>query len=706
MLPVQDVLMSFPLSQQLLHVWCIPGPLLTEKHLRMLSQEMAEGVSFVLCTEEYNAASISQQFKHHSLEFVSGTEKSSIEERAQAGSNLVLIPIPAGKAVDQVAAQYAAMWEANRLVVWRDAGGIPSADPLLCAEAFTLSHLTYQEAADLAFLNAGILKPSTIQLLAERKILIEVRPIEGRGTEIGETRPSKPGYGTGVTAQTGLALIVVEGMGMAGVPGLTSRILHAVSQKNINLILLSQSSTEQSIGIVIDQASAKTACDAIQEEMVDELEDRSIKQIYAINKVGIVNVVDDAMRYRPGLTGRMFSTLGKSGINVLTLAEGASETNIAAAVSEEDLPRAVRSLHEAFAVGRNRAHLFLFGAGTVGRILLKLLEKQAPILQESLNINLQLVGLANSRRMVWDTEGIPYEDALERLQQTKQPVNTQAIMQHLFRCRLERLIVIDATASDEIALLYPDLLESQISVITPNKRANTQDMAFYSRLMHAARNHHVPYFYETTVGAGLPVISTLRDLIRAGDEIISIEGMFSGTMGYLFSKMKEGWSFSRAVLDAKEKGFTEPDPRDDLDGSDIARKALILARELGLNTEWEEISIQSLVPTELASLSLDAFLEGLEAADDPVTPLLKSATENGNSLLYIGTITKKRLEVKIKEIPPDSPFFTLKGTDNMISFRTRWYNEQPLVIRGPGAGPEVTATGILADVVKAAELVA
>ena len=697
--------MSSPITQHPLLVWCIRHPSLQEEHLRMLSNLTSEGASVIAFIAEEHLDTLSHQLVDHEPIRVSLAEVSTMEARPGAAS-LTLVATPASTTIDHEAACFAAKWEADGLVIWQEAGGIPSANPALCAEAFPLAHLTYQEAADIAFLNAGILKPATIQVLAEKQIPIQVRSAREQGTTIRITRPPRPGYGTAVTAQTGLALIVVEGMGMAGVPGLTARILHSLSKKNINLVLLSQSSTEQSIGIVIDQVFAEVACLAIREEMAGELDSRSIKQVYAIDHVGIVNVVDDAMRYRPGLTGRMFSTLGKSGINVLTLAEGASETNIAAAVSEEDLPRAVRSLHEAFAVGRNRAHLFLFGAGTVGRILLTLLEKQAPVLQKSLNINLQLVGLANSKRMVWDTEGIPYTDALQRLQQTTRPVDSKAIVQHLFQCRLERLIVIDATASDEIALLYPELLERQISVITPNKRANTQDMAFYSRLMHASRSHHVPYFYETTVGAGLPVISTLRDLIRAGDEIISIEGMFSGTMGYLFSKMREGWSFAQAVLDAREKGFTEPDPRDDLNGSDIARKALILARELELKTEWEEISIQSLVPPDLASLPLDAFLAALDTAADPISPLLKKATENGNSLLYIGTVSKKGLEVKIQEVPPDSPFYTLQGTDNMIAFRTRWYNQQPLVIRGPGAGPEVTAMGILADVIKAAELVA
>ena len=426
-------------------------------------------------------------------------------------------------------------------------------------------------------------------------------------------------------------------------------------------------------------------------------------RIYALEPVGIVTAVDDYMRYQPGLTGKMFSTFGRSGINVLTIADGASENNLTAVVDGKDLQAAVQSLHEAFCLGRRRAHVFMFGAGTIDRQLLELMEQLSEQWLDALNLHMCLVGVANSRHMIWDTRGIPFEAALSQLEAGMQTRDLEAIVEHLASCRLDRLIVIDATASNEIAHLYPVLLENNIAVVTPNKRANTLDMAFYRRLQRAAKEHQVPYFYETTVGAGLPVVSTLRDLIRSGDEIIQIQGVVSGTLSYLFNSMAGGLSFGESLRKAYENGFTEPDPRDDLSGEDVARKMLILAREMGVDIERDAVHLEPLLTGDMLNMPRDAFIKEMDELLASWRPSVELPPTG--RLHYIGSIEDGTIRIGIQAMGADSPFAQLQGSDNLIVFKTRRYFDNPLIIRGPGAGPAVTAGGVLADVIRAAELV-
>ncbi|MDZ4701562.1 MAG: ACT domain-containing protein [Rhodothermales bacterium] len=598
--------------------------------------------------------------------------------------------------------------DAASITFWTDTPGVPSAPPRFIPDAFTLRHLSYREASEIVYPNTGFLHPRTMVPLFEQQIPLFIRscfdPGEP-GTRVDHTTGNTQGVAKAVTAIEGAGLVVIEGAGMMGIPGIAARALGALAEASINIAMLSQASTEQSIGIIVRQGDLQAALEAARRGLAEEIERSEVQRIYALPNLGVVTVVDDNMRYRPGLTGRMFSTLGRAGINVLTMAEGASETNISAVVEETDLKRAVQALHEAFALGRQRAHVFLFGAGTVGGMLLEMLGRQAEPLLEQLNLHLQLVGIANSKGIVWNVDGIDFDKGLAELARASVHLDQQAIIRHLINSRLDRLIVIDATASDAVTQIYPVLLEHNIAVVTPNKRANTQSMAFYNRLRKASRDRQVPYLYETTVGAGLPVIGTLRDLVRSGDSVLKIEGVLSGTLSFVFTQLALGRPVADVIQEAHRNGYSEPDPRDDLSGEDVARKLLILAREMGISVEREDVEVESLVPPALASVSIADFWAGLAEGFAPLQVRAEAAFAAGTRLRHVASIEGDRLRVSIQAVGPESPLYFLAGTDNLVAFTTARYLRNPLVVRGPGAGPEVTAGGILADVIRAAELV-
>lgn len=597
--------------------------------------------------------------------------------------------------------------QAEKVIIWTDVDGVLSADPRLVPDAFTLPELSYREAAELAYFGAKVLHPRTMRPLQRLKIPLFIKNTlnpTAPGTRITEQSSRMEGHVKAVTGIRNVAVVMLEGTGLVGVPGITARALTALASQQISVVMVSQASSEQTLCCVVRIDEADRSVNALQDAFALEIARGDVNAIYAIPECAVVSVVGDHMRERPGLAGRMFSTLGRSGVNVLAIAQGASETNISAVVRDAEVRQAVRALHDEFALVRHRVHLFIIGTGVVGKALLRILAKQAPVLLERMNLNLQLVGLANRRQMAWDVSGIPFDQALERLETESPPDGVDGIVRHLLDCKLNRLMVIDATASDEVAYRYPELLDRSIAVITPNKRANTRDQAFYDRLQRNAHRRQVPYLYETTVGAGLPVISTLRDLVTSGDRIERIEGVLSGTLAFIFNSLFEGQTFSEALRTARALGYTEPDPRDDLKGEDVARKLLILAREMGLRVERDDVAVESLVPAHLFDVSVDDFMAQLETMDEEWSDRVSAAAAEGGRLQYIGLIEGGRLSVRVRWIGKDSPFSHLRGTDNMVVYTTERYHTNPLVVQGPGAGPDVTAAGIVADLIKAAEL--
>ena len=596
---------------------------------------------------------------------------------------------------------------AKQVVIWTDVDGVLSADPRLVPEAFSLPQLSYREAAELAYFGAKVLHPRTMRPLLRQQIPLRIKNTlnpDAPGTLISEKTTTMEGHVKAITAIRDVAVVMLEGTGLVGIPGISARALSGLAAEKINVLMISQASSEQSLCCVVPVHAADESAEALRQAFQLELARGDVASIYTIEGCAVISSVGDNMRERPGLAGRMFSTLGRSGVNVLAIAQGAAETNISAVVRDAEARQAVHALHDEFALVRHRVHVFMIGAGVVGQALLRMLADQQSTLLERLNLNIHLVGIANRSRMAWDVEGISFDDAVSKLQESERPGGLEAILTHLKEAKLNRLMVIDATASDEVAHNYPDLLERSIAIITPNKRANTKDQAFYERLQRAAHRQQVPYLYETTVGAGLPVISTLRDLIRSGDEIHRIEGILSGTLAFIFNSMAQGMKFSEAVRTARTRGFTEPDPRDDLKGEDVGRKLLILAREIGLSVERDDVAVESLVPAHLFDVSVDEFMAQLEEMDDEWGERMAAAKAEGGRLQYIGLIEDDRLSVRTRWVGQDSPFTHLKGTDNMVVYTTGRYNEFPLVVQGPGAGPVVTAAGILADLIKAAEL--
>lgn len=596
---------------------------------------------------------------------------------------------------------------AHMVVIWTDVDGVLSADPRLVPDAFPLPQLSYREAAELAYFGAKVLHPRTMRPLQRLRIPLRIRNTlnpEAPGTLISDKTTTMEGHVKAITAIRDVAVVMLEGTGLVGIPGISARALVALANQHINVLMISQASSEQSLCLVVRTDDAEISAGLLRKAFHDELERGDVGSVYTIERCAVVSVVGDNMRNRPGLAGRMFATLGRSGVNVLAIAQGASETNISSVVNDAEARQAVHALHDEFALVRHRVHVFIIGAGVVGQALLSMLADQQQTLLERLNLSIHLVGLANTRQMVWKIEGIPFECAVAELNESDRAGGLNAVVDQLIEAKLNRMIVVDATASDEVAHRYPDLLDRSIAIITPNKRANTKDQAFYERLQRAAHRHHVPYLYETTVGAGLPVISTMRDLIRSGDRILRIEGVLSGTIAYIFNSLAEGSTFSEAVCTARSLGYTEPDPRDDLRGEDFARKLLILAREMGLSVEREDVAVESLVPAHLFDVSVDDFMGQLDQLDPVWKERIEQARKEGGRLQYIGLIEEGRLSVRTRWIEPNSPFAHLKGTDNMVVYTTERYNEYPLVIQGPGAGPVVTAAGILADLIKAAEL--
>ncbi len=627
--------------------------------------------------------------------FIAATERGVTTTLGRSGS-------------DYTATIIGAATEADRVTIWTDVDGVLSADPRLVPEASPLTQLTYQEAGELAYFGAKVLHPRTMRPLQQYGIPLRIRNTmnpEAPGTMISSEVTPALGHVKGISTIRDAAVVMLEGAGMLGVPGIAARMFGALAAESINVLMISQASSEQNICVVVNAFDAARSVQVLEAAFEREIERGDVHRVTEQSNCAVVSAVGDQMRQRTGLAGRMFSTLGRSGVNVLAIAQGASETNISAVVRDDEVRHSVRALHEAFAMARNRAHIFLVGRGVVGDALLQILKRQAPFLLERLNLNLCLVGLANTRKMLWDIEGVSYEEATARLDSEGEPMDLHTILNRLANSRLDRLIVVDATASETVASHYPDLLEHNVAVITPNKRANAHSQAYYDRLQQIKREHQVPYLYETTVGAGLPVIATLRDLRDSGDRIERIEGVFSGTLAFLFNSMADGASFSQAVRTARKHGYTEPDPRDDLCGEDVARKLLVLTREMGYSIERSDIQVESLVPESLLDVPLKTFMDEMDTADAKWSERMKEAAADGRRLQYVGVIEEDKPSVRVKAVGPESPFSLLRGTANMIVFTTEHYRDNPLVIQGPGAGPRVTAAGVLSDIIRAAQQV-
>jgi bifunctional aspartokinase / homoserine dehydrogenase 1 len=609
---------------------------------------------------------------------------------------------------DYTATILGAALDAEEVVIWTDVDGVLSADPRIVPEAFTLPHLSYREAGELAHFGAKVLHPHTMRPLEKAGIPLRIKNTlapEGEGTRILAEPPPADAPVRAVTAVREAALVTLEGAGLIGVPDLTARAFAALAVHEVPVLLIAQASSEGSLCFAVREADREGALRHLRRAFEWECERGDLRGIRADAGLAMIAAVGGGLHSAPGLAGRMFATLGRAHVNVRAIAEGASDHNLSCVVADRDAVRAVQALHEAFALRRLRAHVAVIGAGTLGRRLLALLAEQAATLAHEHHLYLRLVGVADSRRLVWEEDGLPLDQAADQLAEASasgaDPLD--ALTERLDAARLERLILVDATGAEAAARRYPGWLRQGVGVVTPSQRANTLDLDFYDDVRLSAREGEAPFLYETSVGAGLAVLSTLRDLLRTGDTVRRVEGAVSGTLAFVFNAMRAGQPFSEAVRDAAARGLTEADPRADLGGEDVARKLLLLARELGRRTEPGDVQVQSLVPEALRDLPLDEFWARLPELDEFWTRKMAEFAARRQQLQYVAVLAEDQVRAGVQALPAGSPLADLLGAQMLFAFHTARYGDEPLVVRGPGANADITAAVLLADVAKAAE---
>ena len=604
---------------------------------------------------------------------------------------------------DYSAAIFAALAKAAQLSIWTDVDGVMSADPRRVPEAQVIEQLTYSEAMELAYFGANVIHPQTLGPVISNDIPVIIR---------NSHNPTHPGSRIsadaveaenikGITAIGGMVLVNVEGAGMIGVPGTADRLFASLKNAGVSVTLISQASSEHSICIAVPAEFGTRAKDVISEAFADELESGQIQRVEVTKEQSIVAVVGDGMAGTPGLAARFFGTLGRAGINIRAIAQGSSERNISAVVNSDEATRALRAAHSGFYLSAKTISIGLIGAGTVGGALLRQLRKQADRIASEFNLDLRVRAIARSRNMLLGDRRIELDSWESQYENNAVDIEFDEFERHVNPDHLPHAVIIDCTASDEIANRYGGWLERGIHVITPNKKAFSGPFAYYSELQAKAKRGSAHYLYETTVGAALPIISTLKDLEATGDDIRSIQGIFSGTLAYLFNVYDGSTPFSKIVREAKESGYTEPDPRDDLSGTDVARKLTILARELGLPIEIGEFPVQNLIPESLRNGSIEEFLARLSDYDDEMKSLFEKAQADGRKLRYIARLAADgTAAVGLEAVDASHPFSNINLTDNIVQFETERYSSNPLVVQGPGAGPEVTAGGVFGDLLR------
>ncbi len=604
---------------------------------------------------------------------------------------------------DFSASIFGALLDTPEIHIWTDVDGVLSADPRLVPDAKVIDSLSYSEAMELAYFGAKVIHPQTMAPAVERGIRIRIRntfaPEKG-GTLICAEPDSKLQV-KGITSIDEIALINLEGTGMIGVPGTAHRLFGALREENISVIVISQGSSEHSICFAIPESQATRAEQVIRRAFDSELRQGQIQSVEVDRGLSILAVVGDGMAGAHGVAAKVFSALGSAAVNVRAIAQGASERNISVAIDGRAAAKALRAVHAGFYLSPHTVSIGVIGPGTVGRVLLDQLASQVERLRRDFNLDLRVRGIMSSSRMLLVDAGIELVNWRERLKRDGIDANPDAFARFIHAQFLPHAAMIDCTASSEVAARYRDWLAAGMHVVTPNKKANSSDLAYYRALRDARRAAGTHYLYEATVGAGLPVITTVRDLRETGDEIVSIEGILSGTFAYLFNTYDGTVPFSRIVAEAKAKGYTEPDPRDDLSGLDVARKLIILGREMGLELELGDVQIESLVPRTLTQCSIEEFLRRLPEFDQSMLTRYQKARAEAQVLRYVARLDAGgAATVGLMRLDDGHAFASIALTDNVVRFATRRYCDNPLIVQGPGAGPEVTAGGVFGDLLR------
>jgi len=606
---------------------------------------------------------------------------------------------------DYSASIIGALLEASAITIWTDVSGVMSADPNRVPEAAVISELTYNEAMELAYFGAKVIHPQTMSPAVERSIPIYIKNTfepTAPGSKV-STAASDEHAIKGVTTVENVALVNLEGTGMIGVPGTADRLFGALRNAGISVILISQASSEHSICFAVPGTMADQVETVVRRAFAVELDQNQIQSVEIRRNCSIIAVVGDGMAGMPGVASRFLGTLGNAGINVRAIAQGSSERNISAVIDADVATRALRAAHAGFYLSTETVSVGVIGPGNVGATLLDQMAAQVAHLRETFNLDFRVRGIATSSRMLLAERSVDLGNWRGELESGGVELDWDVFNNHINAEHLPHAAIVDCTASEEVSGRYGDWFGRGMHVVTANKKAQSGPLAYYDELRQTRRSHNTHFLYETSVGAGLPVIQTLRDLIETGDDIQSIEGIFSGTLAYLFNVFDGSKPFSAIVREALDSGYTEPDPRDDLSGMDVARKLIILGRELGLRLELNDIAIESLVPADLSDGSIENFLERLGDHDDAMLKRYTEARDAGQVLRYVGSVDKAgNAAVRLESLAADHSFAHINLTDNIVQFVSERYSDNPLVVQGPGAGPAVTAAGVFADLLRLA----
>lgn len=605
---------------------------------------------------------------------------------------------------DFTAAILAAAIDAKELQIWTDVSGMYTANPKLVKQAKPVHHISYQEAMELSHFGAKVIYPPTIHPVLEKNIPIVIKNTfepKDHGTLITRKVDDVQNAVTGITHIDSIAILSLEGSGMVGIPGFSKRLFEALFLENINVILITQASSEHSICLAVDASEAEKAKAILDTTFEFEISKHKVNAVRIENDAAIVALVGDNMYHHQGLSGKMFSTLGKNNVNIRAIAQGASEKNISVVIAEKDIKKALNTLHERFfEVKTKQLNLFVTGVGNVGSKLLEQLEQQKKYLKEKLRLKIRVVGLSNSRTMIFDESGInlsSWEEALG----SGNKASAEQFIDTAKEMNLRNSIFVDNTANPNIAKVYKHYLAESMAVVTCNKIACADEYTNYEELQNLSRKFNASFLYETNVGAGLPIIDTLNNLIASGDNVHKIQAVLSGSLNFVFNNYKEGVTFHDIVKQAQQEGYTEPDPKIDLSGVDVARKILILARESGQIMELEDIENEAFLPQEsLDTENVDDFFTSLENNEEHFKAILDRANQNQCRLKYVAQYENGKAKVGLQHVPADHPFYNLEGSDNIVLFYTDRYPEQPLIVKGAGAGAAVTASGIFADIIR------
>lgn len=604
---------------------------------------------------------------------------------------------------DYTASILAAAVDATALEIWTDVSGMMTADPRWVPNAKIIPSISYQEAMELSHFGAKVIYPPTIQPVLNKNIPVWIKntfAAADHGTVI-EHKPEPENIITGISSINSLALLSLEGSGMIGIPGFSSRLFAALANAQINVILITQGSSEHSICVGVDVSLAGKAKEIVDRTFEYEIATSKVEPLQLEKDLSIVALVGDQMRHHTGISGRMFSALGRNGINIRAIAQGSTERNISAVVATEDVRKAVNVLHEEFfETTKKQVNLYIVGTGNVGKKLLAQLKQQQSFLEEHLRLQVNIAGLSNSRKMLINENGIDLNQ-WDELLQNGETANLEKFVHSILHKNLRNSVFVDITANAVIADVYASVLEKSIAVVACNKVAASSKLSNYKKLKHLSAEYNAPFLFETNVGAGLPIIGTLNDLMRSGDTIHRMEAVLSGTLNFVFNNYDGTKPFADVVKQAQDEGYTEPDPRLDLSGTDVMRKILILAREAGVQMEMEQITCNGFLPESCMKGSVADFYEAMKKEEAHFKAIFEKANAENCKLKFVASYNNGIASVGLQHIPPQHDLYHLYGKDNVVLFYTDRYKEQPMVVKGAGAGAEVTASGVFADILRA-----